>query len=291
MAVNKHKSEEAEMKKVEETGEIQKPVEESAEEDKKAEKEDTNSESAGENSEKDLKKRTSDRSVLMKELKKKAEEMKKKILGVESEELKEEFEKKRELLVSLDDYVKTGIHLGTKVITPDLAPYVYRRRADSIGVLNTGLIDEQIKKAINFMSKFKPEEIVVACKREAGWEAAKLFEEITGIKTYRKKYPAGTMTNIEIEDFNEPELVIICDSWVDKNALKDAIFTNKKIIMLADTNNYVKRADVLIPANNKSSKSLGLVFYLLAKGYTEKNKLDKEIPPMSSFTGIEEQEV
>jgi small subunit ribosomal protein S2 len=242
-------------------------------------------------SEEELKKRTSDRSVLMRELKKKAEEMKKKILGVESEDLKEEFEKKRELLVSLDDYVKTGIHLGTKVITPDLQKYVYRRRADSIGVLNTGLIDEQIKKAIDFMAKFKPEEIILVCKREAGWKAARLFEEVLGIKTYTKKYPAGMMTNIEIQDFNEPELVIVCDSWVDKNALKDAISTNKKVIMLADTNNYIKKCDVLVPANNKSSKSLGLVFYLLARGYVEKNKLDIQMPSMNSFVGDDGQEV
>ncbi|MEA3329454.1 MAG: 30S ribosomal protein S2 [Nanoarchaeota archaeon] len=255
--------------------------------DKKISEEVEESEENGEG----LKKRTSDRSVLMKELKKKAEEMKKKILGVKSEDLKEELEKKREMLIPLDDYTRTGIHLGTKVITPDMKKFVYRRRADSIGVLNTALIDDQIKKAVEFMKDYKVEDIVLVCKREAGWEAAKLFERITGIKTFRKKYPAGMMTNTEIEEFGEPELVIVCDSWVDRNAVSDAIKTNKKIIMLADTNNYAKKYDVLIPANNKSSKALGLVFYLLARGYIQNNNIEVPIPSINSFTGDEGQEI
>ena len=99
------------------------------------------------------KKRTSDRSVMLKELREKAKKLAEKIEGgIETEDLKGELAQKREMLITLDDYVKTGIHLGTKVITPDMKKFVYRRRADSIGVLNTGLIDEHLKKAISFIS-------------------------------------------------------------------------------------------------------------------------------------------
>jgi len=236
--------------------------------------------------------KTSDRSVLIRELKEKAKKLaEEKLVGIETEDIKEELDKKRELLVPLNDYTKTGIHLGTKVITPDMKQYVYRRRADSIGVLNTGMIDDQIKKAIDLISKFEPSEIILACKREAGWEAAKLFETTTGIKVLTKKYPGGMLTNIELEYFDEPELVIICDPWVDRNALGDAFKTNKKVLMLADTNNFTKNVEVVIPCNNKSSKSLGLVFYLLAKGYIEKKKLKVKIPSMNSFVGDDGQEI
>ncbi|HRZ86092.1 MAG TPA: 30S ribosomal protein S2 [Candidatus Paceibacterota bacterium] len=232
----------------------------------------------------DKKKRTSDRSVLLKELKEKAKKLAEKIETVDTGEIKEELEKKREMLVPLEDYVKTGIHLGTRVITPDMKKFVYRRRADSIGVLNTTLIDEQIKKAIEFISKYNPEEIILVCKREAGWKVAHLFSEVTGINVFTKKYPAGMMTNIQLEKFYEPELIIICDPWIDKNALKDAISTNKKVIGLADTNNFLKNLDLVIPCNNKGSKSLGIVFYLLAKGYLEKRKIKGKMPLMEDFT-------
>ncbi|MEM3112989.1 MAG: 30S ribosomal protein S2 [Candidatus Pacearchaeota archaeon] len=237
------------------------------------------------------KKRTSDRSVLLRELKEKAKKLAEGIEEVETEKIKEELEKKIELLVPLEDYVKTGIHLGTKVITPDMKKYVYRRRADSIGVLNTTLIDEKIKNAIDFLSKYYPEEIILVCKREAGWSAANLLSEVTGIKVFTKKYPAGMMTNIELDSFFEPEVVIVCDPWIDKNALSDAIKTHKKIVMLADTNNFTTNADLVIPCNNKGAKSLGLVFYLLARGYLEKRKIKTKIPSMYDFIGEDLQEV
>ena len=232
-----------------------------------------------------LKKRTSDRSVLLKELKEKAKKLAAGIKGIETEEIKEELEKKRELLIPLEDYVKTGIHLGTKVITPDMKKFVYRRRADSIGVLNTSLIDEKIKKSIKLLSEYSPEEVILVCKRDTGWIAGQLFSQATGIKIFTKKYPAGMMTNTELETFYEPELAIICDPWVDKNGFADAKKTNKKVIMLADTNNFTRGADLVIPCNNKGSKSLGLVFYLLAKGYIEKRKMNSKMPSMTDFTG------
>ena len=231
------------------------------------------------------KSKTSDRSVLIKELKEKAKKLAEGIKGVETEELKEEFDKKRELLIPLEDYVRTGIHLGTKVITPDMKKFVYRRRADSIGVLNTALIDDNIKKAIEIISQYKPEEIVLACKREAGWDAALLLEKVTGFKVFTKTYPGGMMTNTELKEFYEPELVIVCDPWIDRNALGDAKKTNKKVVMLADTNNFTKDADYVIPCNNKGGKSLGLIFDLIVKGYIENKKLDTPIPSMFSFTG------
>lgn len=236
------------------------------------------------------KKRTSDRSVLLRELKEKAKKLAAGIEGIKTEDIKEELEKKRELLVELDDYVKTGIHLGTRVITPSMRQFVYRRRADSIGVLNTSLIDEYIKKAIDVLAKYSPEEIVLVCKREAGWKPAALFSEATGIKVFTKKYPAGMMTNIQLETFYEPELVIICDPWIDRNALGDAVRTNKKVIGLCDTNNFTKEVNYVIPCNNKGTKSLGLVFYLLARGYLEKRKLKNKLPSMEDFTEEDLQE-
>jgi ribosomal protein S2 len=38
-----------------------------------------------------------------------------------------------------------------------------------------------------------------------------------------------------------------------------------------------------LPGNNKSWKSLGMVFYLLTKGYIEKKKLNIEVPPIQKF--------
>src|SRR3989338_5025197 len=273
-----------EEKTTEEAGAVEekKEIKEKKPKSKKAKEkaEESEAESVG------LKEKTSDRSVLLREkIKERAKKIAaEKVETIGTEEIKEEFEKKRETRVPLEDYVKTGIHLGTRVITPDMRKFVYRRRADSIGVLNTTLIDDQIKKAIEIVAKYSPKEIILVCKREAGWKAAHLFSETTGIKVFTKKYPAGMMTNIKLETFYEPELVIVCDPWIDRNALEDAIKTNKKRIVLSDTNNFTKDANFVIPCNNKGAKSLGLVFYLIAKGYIEKRKLEATLPEMDKFT-------
>ena len=76
------------------------------------------------------------------------------------------------MLVPLDEYVKSGIYIGTKVVTPKMRPCVYRRRADGLAIFNTDLIDEKLKEGIEYLSKFNVQDIILVCKREAGWKAA-----------------------------------------------------------------------------------------------------------------------
>ena len=200
-------------------------------------------------------------------------------------------EEKVDTLVPIEDYLKSSIHLGTRVITPDMRAFVYKRRADGLAVFNTALLDEKIREAAEFLSKYATEDIILVCKREAGWKAVDLFSKLTGMQSFTKKYPAGILTNPILSNFREAELVFICDPWIDKNALSEAKLTNKKVLMLADTNNFLHKANYIIPCNNKGSKSLGLVFYLLARGYIEKKKLKIKMPPMYDFTGEDLQEI
>ncbi|OGJ22104.1 hypothetical protein A3K73_07485 [Candidatus Pacearchaeota archaeon RBG_13_36_9] len=238
---------------------------------------------------------------LKKALEEKAKELEAKIdKKPEEKGMKEEVaesEKKRrrsqKTLFPLDDYVKYSAHLGTKAITPHMRPFVYKRRADGLAVLNTNSIDEKLKEAAEFLKDFKPEDIFLACKREAGWKAAKKFSEVTGIKVFTKKYPAGAITNIQLEDFFEVDLIIICDPWLDKNALNDATKVKRPIIGLCDTNNLTTGITKVVPCNNKSSKSIGLILYLLAREYLIARKQEKEAEKLKleDFTGVEESEL
>src|SRR4030043_344951 len=140
-----------------------------------------------------------------------------------TEELKEKvrIKKRTDMLIPLDEYVKAGIYLGTKVVTPEMKPFVYRRRADGLAIFNTDLIDEKLKEGVEYLSKFNPGDIVLVCKRQAGWKAATKFSRLTGIRAFTKKYPAGILTNTTLPDFFENELTIVVDSWLDKNSLHD----------------------------------------------------------------------
>ena len=206
---------------------------------------------------------------------------------VTSEELKEKVraKKKSDMLVPLDEYVKAGIYLGTRVVTPNMKPFVYRRRADGLAIFNTDLIDEKLKVGIEFFSKFAPEDVILVCKRPAGWKVAEKFSEVTGIRVFTKKYPAGILTNKILPDFFENELTIITDQWVDKNALNDTLKAGKKVLMICDTNNFSKGADVVIIGNNKHDRSLGLIFYLLAREYCKARGINANIPDLEWWVG------
>jgi small subunit ribosomal protein S2 len=265
-----------------------------------SEEKDINIENPEEMSEKEIEKLAEAESTIQekdiaekkKELLEKIEKLKGKIDVASSEELKEKvkIKKRTDMLIPLEDYVKTGIYLGTRAVTPTMKPFVYRRRADGLAIFNTDIIDEKLKEAIEYLIKFNPEEVAVVCKRESGWRAVKMFSKITGIKCFTKKYPAGILTNTSLPDFFENELTIITDSWLDKNALHDTLKVHKKVLLICDTNNFSQGADKIIIGNNKSGKSLGVIYYLLAKGYCKAKEIDANIPDLDWWITEDESE-
>ncbi|MSS74297.1 30S ribosomal protein S2 [Candidatus Pacearchaeota archaeon] len=186
-------------------------------------------------------------------------------------------------IVPIEDYLKASMHLGTRVITPHMRKYIYKRRADGLAVFNTTMIDETMKEAGKFLAQYSPEDIIIVCKREAGWRAVKLFSETLGIRAFMKKYPAGILTNTNLKEFFECKLVFICDPWLDKNALTDSNKIGVPVLGICDSNNYRFGINQIIAGNNKSAKSLGMVLYLLTKLYIENRKLKTDVPGIEQF--------
>src|SRR3989344_3196406 len=189
------------------------------------------------------------------------------------------------ILTSLEDYIKTASYLGTKVITPTMRQYVYRRRLDGLAILNTLLVDKKLAEGIEFVKRYNPNEWTLVCKREAGWRAAKMFSELTGVRLFTKKYPSGVLTNTILDNFIETKMVFICDPWLDKNALADARNIRIPVAGICDTNNHTAFVDVVIIGNNKSNKSLGLFFWLMAREYIKAHDIDKKLPSLEDFVG------
>lgn len=173
----------------------------------------------------------------------------------------------QEFLIPLDLYLKAGLHIGTKFRTKYMEPFIYRVRPDGLAVLNVQKIDRRIGVAAKFLAQYPPEEILVICRRENGWLAAKLFSKLTGIRVFTGRYPPGILTNLALETFTEAKIMLITDPWPDKNAISDAVRVGIPVIALCDTNNTANNVDLIVPCNNKGKKSLGLVFWILTKEY------------------------
>jgi len=146
--------------------------------------------------------------------------------------------------------------------------FIYKIRTDGLAVLNVQKIDERIRIAARMLEKFEPNEIMVVGKKENVVKAVKMFGKATGVNVVIGRYLPGKMTNPSYgEEYTEPKILIVCDQWNDKNAIHDALKIGIPIITLNNTNNTLVNTDLVIPCNNKSKKSVGLVFYLLAREY------------------------
>lgn len=194
------------------------------------------------------------------------------------------------MLVPLEMYLKSGIHIGTKFKTSYMDEFVYKTKPDGLYVLNLQKIDERIAIASTMLAKYKTEDILIVSRRENSWKAAKAFGRVTGIRSFVGRYPPGVLTNPALESFIEAKLMIVTDAWPDRNAVADAIRVGIPIIGLCDTNNQANNLDLVVPCNNKGKKSLGLLFYIMAREYLIKTgMLEKgQEPPFKLEEFVEE---
>lgn len=177
------------------------------------------------------------------------------------------------LLLPSEEYLKAGIHIGTKFKTAHMANFIYKTRPDGLSVLNIQSIDERIKIAADFLANYKPEDILIVSRRENGWKPVKMMAKLIGCKFFAGRYPPGVMTNPNFTGFLEAKIVLVADAWPDRNAVNDAVRIGIPIIAFCDTNNQANNIDLVVPCNNKGKKSLGLAFYLITKLYMEKRGL------------------
>ena len=185
-------------------------------------------------------------------------------------------EEEHQFLVPLDEYLKVGLHIGTKFRTKYMEPFIYKVRPDGLAVMNVQKIDERIKLAAKFLSQYNPEDILIVCRRENGYKAVRMLNKLTGIKVFVGRYPPGILTNPDLEDFTEAKILLVTDPWPDKNAIMDAVRVGIPVIALCDTNNESNFIDLVVPCNNKGKKSLALFFWIIAKEYMKVKDLIKQ---------------
>lgn len=183
-------------------------------------------------------------------------------------------------LVPQDQYLKSGIHIGTKFKTKYMSQFIYKTRTDGLSVLNLQKIDERIRVASNLLSQYEPKDVLIACRRENGWKAIKAFGKVTGANVFPGRYPPGILTNPKLSNFMEVKIILVVDPWPDRNVVKDAMAIGIPVIALCDTNNQANELDLVVPCNNKGKKALGLFFYILAKEYLRnRDMIDKSAEP------------
>jgi len=171
----------------------------------------------------------------------------------------------KDLLLTPEEFLKSGIHIGTRYKTKGMKNYIYNTRRDGLKVLAIETISDRIKLAAKIIAGYEPSKVVIVGRRIFALTAIEEFCKITGTKSITGRFIPGTFTNTESKTFIEPELVIVTESNIDKQAVQEAKNINVPVIAFSSTNNFTENIDLLIPANNKGKKSLAVLFWLLAR--------------------------
>lgn len=184
----------------------------------------------------------------------------------EEDRVTETIEEEEAMLMSKEEYLSHGVHIGTRIATADMRPFIYRVRSDGLFVLDVRATDTRIKIAARFIARYPPENVVVFSARQYGQAPVKKFAEVTGCIAYPGRFIPGSLMNPSLTStYIEPELIILTDPRADKQPLSEANQVGIPVIALLDTDSTMRGVDLAIPCNNKGRRSLAAVYWLVAR--------------------------
>ena len=170
-----------------------------------------------------------------------------------------------ELLLPRDALLSAGIHIGTRMKTKDMEPFIYRVRPDGLFVLDVKRTDERIRVASKFLARFENAKVAVAATRLYANEPVKKFCELTGATPIIGRFIPGQLSNPLYTHRIDPEVIVVSDPRADAQAVKEASSVGIPIVALCSTDNEFAGVDLVIPTNNKGRRALAVVFWLLAR--------------------------
>jgi small subunit ribosomal protein S2 len=193
-----------------------------------------------------------------------------------------------ELLLPRDTLLSAGIHIGTRMKTRDMKPFIYRVRPDGLFVLDVKKTDDRIRVAAKFLARFEPAKVAVAAARLYAQEPIRKFCEVTGATPIIGRFIPGLLSNPLYPNRIDPEVIIVSDPRADAQAVKEASNVGIPIVALCSTDNEFAGVDLVIPTNNKGRRALAVIFWLLARQVLrERGELPPDKDPPATIEDFE----
>jgi small subunit ribosomal protein S2 len=181
------------------------------------------------------------------------------------EEKAQESQPTEELLLPRDTLLSAGIHIGTRMKTLDMEPFIYRVRPDGLFVLDVKKTDDRIRVTAKFLSRYEHAKVAIAATRLYAQEPIKKFCQLTGATPLIGRFIPGQLSNPQYPGRIDPEVIVVSDPRADAQAVKEASKVGIPIVALCSTDNEFAGVDLVIPTNNKGRRALAVIFWLLAR--------------------------
>ena len=193
-----------------------------------------------------------------------------------------------ELLLPRDTLLSAGIHIGTRMKTLDMEPFIYRVRPDGLFVLDVKKTDDRIRVTAKFLSRYEHAKVAVAATRLYAQEPVKKFCELTGSTPLIGRFIPGQLSNPQYPGRIDPEIILVSDPRADGQAVKEASKVGIPIVALCSTDNEFVGVDLVIPTNNKGRRALAVVFWLLTRQVLrERGELAADKDPPATIDDFE----
>jgi small subunit ribosomal protein S2 len=176
-------------------------------------------------------------------------------------------------LIPEDQYLSSGVHIGTQQKSADMKRFLFKVRSDGLYMLYFKQTDQRLRVAASFLAQFEPEEILVVAARQYGQKPVKTFAKTIGAKYFAGRFVPGTLTNHNLPEFIEPRMLLVTDPAADQQAVREALNAGIPIVGLCDANNETRNVDLVIPANNKGRRSLATIYWLLTREYLKNREI------------------
>ena len=133
-------------------------------------------------------------------------------------------------------------------------------------MFNVEKLWEKLMAASRIIASIPDTSTVIAISgRPYGQRAVYKFAQHTNTSPVIGRWTPGMLTNQNTKKYVEPRLLILTDPRIDYNALLESSYMNIPIIALCNTDNSLSFVDCAIPCNNRSKKSLAMIYWIITR--------------------------